>query len=457
MPRTVLVVDLAAFFRTTSHDHRSCTENAARRFTGSGGRSARHRVYRARLQRRARPSDPVQRLGCHDVRPRSSRLWIQQHAVVYVPDSPFARINAYPPMNTRALLTLILSGGDRYVGAVEFVALLATASETYGIGRWIGLDAGRAVRRLAFMTLPVVLLQSWTVLNDIVVALPCRGDVLPSGSTRVDLDLAGLALALAVGTRFTALIALPLVALVALVGSPDTDGSRSPSRPPPERRSAASGSSSTSSTRGASTQELRDALGQDPAVRPRRSARATARSRDLQTANVLGETSSSSGRRRQPFVVATAIDRPKARRPPSSPWAWPQSLRYPREMPTIGEALLRAHEKLWVTLGSRDLAFLEKNRDPHSPSTVFSTHGSLGFVSIVTGIGALSPRSAPRGGPARGARARSSPTRVRTLARDGRGVRPVPREVLHVPSRACGCDMGSFLPHRWLAGQGSQL
>ena len=68
-------------------------------------------------------------------------------------------------------------------------------------------------------------------------------------------------------------------------------------------------------------------------------------------------------------------------------------------MRTLGDQFLRAHEKLWLTVGSRDLAFLDDNRDPHSPSTVFSYYGSLGFMLIAAGVvlgarpcgGALSP------------------------------------------------------------------
>jgi hypothetical protein len=55
-------------------------------------------------------------------------------------------------------------------------------------------------------------------------------------------------------------------------------------------------------------------------------------------------------------------------------------------MRTLGDQFLRIHEKLWLTVGSRDLAFLDDNRDQHSPSTVYSYFGSLGFVLIATGI-----------------------------------------------------------------------
>ena len=153
------------------------------------------------------------------------------------------------------------------------------------------------------------------------------------------------------------------------------------------------------------------------------------------------------------FVVATATDRPKARRLPFVALGLAAVAALPAAMPTIGETLLRAHEKLWVTLGSA------RPRLPRQePRSALAQHGVLvlriaRFRPDCDGDRALCPRSAPRGGPARGARARSSPARVRTLARDGGGVRPVPREVLHVPSRACGCDMGSC-PTAPLAGLG---
>ena len=318
-------------------------------------------------------------------------FWIQQHAVAYVPNSPFAPINAYPPnAEIGALFTLILSRGDRFAGAVQFVALLATASGTYGIGRRIGLDApGALFGALAFLTLPVVVLQSWTALNDIVVAsFLVAATYFLLGTTRVDLTLGALALALAVGTKFTALIGLPLVALVALVAQPRH-------RLLKVALAASAGLAIGSFWllvnvihTGSVDAGVADALGQNPAhslqATLARATRMLVRFADSQRLGqdvilflVAGAAL---------LVVAVVADRPPARRLPFLALGLAAVAALPAAMPAVGEALLRAHEKLWLTLGSRDLAFLDKDRDPHSPSTVFSYYGSLGFVLIVAGI-----------------------------------------------------------------------
>lgn len=325
-------------------------------------------------------------------------FWIQQHAVAYVADSPFAPINAYPPnAEIGALLTLILSGGDRYVGVVQFVALLATATGIYGIGRRIGLDVPAALfGALAFLTLPVVVLQGWTALNDLVVAsFLVAATYYLLGTTRVELSFGGLALALAVGTKFTALIALPLVALVALVGQP-------------RRRwlevalATAAGAAIGSYWlvvnlvhTGSVDAGAAEALGQNPARSPQailaRTTRMLVRFADSQRLGrdvilflVVGAV----------LLVVAVTDRPQARKLPFLALGLAAVASLPAAMPTLGEALLKAHEKLWLTFGSRDLAFLDENRDPHSPSTVYSYFGSLGFLLIGAGIvlGALAVR-----------------------------------------------------------------
>ena len=383
-------------------------------------------------------------------------FWIQQHAVAYVPNSPFAPINAYPPnAEIGALLTLILSGGDRYVGAVQFVALLATASGTYGIGRRIGLDAPAALfGALAFLTLPVVLLQSWTALNDIVVAsFLVAATYFLLGTTRVDLGLAGVALALAVGTKFTALIALPLVALVALVG-------QSRHRWLTIAVTTAAGAAIGSVWlvvnlvhTGSIDAGAADALGQDPARSPQailaRATRMLVRFADSQRLGrdvilylVVGAAL---------FVVATVIDRPKARRLPFVALGLAVVAALPAAMPTIGEALLRAHEKLWVTLGSRDLAFLDKNRDPHSPSTVFSYYGSLGIVLIVTGI-VLSVLAVRRGVVRREALVlAAAPLAFALLLATAAAYDPFRGRFFMFPVALAAATWGLVLPHRWLA------
>ena len=150
-------------------------------------------------------------------------FWMQQQAVAYVPDSPFAAINAYPPnAEIGALFTMLLSDGDRYVGLVQYAALFGDRDRDLRHLESCRLQsAGGALRALVLLTTPVVVLQGSAALNDLVVAsFLGAATYFFLGETRQEFGLGGLALALAVGTKFTALIALPLVALVVLAGQP---------------------------------------------------------------------------------------------------------------------------------------------------------------------------------------------------------------------------------------------
>ena len=326
-------------------------------------------------------------------------LWIQQGAVAYVDSSPFAPINAYPPnAEIGAVFTLILSHGDRYVGLVQFSAMLATATAVFGVGRRIGLELSAALfGALVFLTLPVVVLQNWTALNDLVVAsFLMTSTYYLLGTTRLDLVLGGLSLALATGTKFTAFIALPLVALVALAGHPR-------SRLPKVALAIVGGSAVGGYwlvvnlvNTGSIDAGAADALDQSPDRSPDAVLARTTRllvhfadslalERDVVLFPTVGALL---------IVLALVVDQPPIRRWVLMVLGIGLVASIPVAMRTVGDLFLRAHEKVWLTLGSRDLAFLDGNRDQHSPSTVFSYFGPLGFVLVVAGIvlGALAVR-----------------------------------------------------------------
>ena len=151
-------------------------------------------------------------------------LWKQQHAVAYVPNAPDSRINVFPPVaEIEASVSMILSRGDRYVTLVQLLALVAACFAIVGIARRLGFCS--RVRptfgALAFASFTVVVLQAPTALNDLVVAaflVVCA--YFAMGSTRTELALAALALALAVGTKGTAAFAIPALALFVLSSQP---------------------------------------------------------------------------------------------------------------------------------------------------------------------------------------------------------------------------------------------
>ena len=144
-------------------------------------------------------------------------FWKQQHAVAYIAGANDARLNGFPPnAEIAGSFTMILGETDRFVGFVQLAALLATMVSIAGIARRLGLTVRQALfGALLFGTLPVVILQSATALNDVVFAsfLACCAYFLFRWHP-MTLALASLALGLAIGTKLTALLALPLLALV---------------------------------------------------------------------------------------------------------------------------------------------------------------------------------------------------------------------------------------------------
>src|SRR5262249_16659953 len=139
------------------------------------------------------------------------------HAIAYVAHANDRRINVFPPnAEIGVAFTMILGRGERFVGLVQWCALLATMLGIVGISVRLGLTRRQALfGALVFGTLPVVPLQSSTRLNDLVVASFLVIAVYFAFSTSwTSLVLAALALGLAIGTKATAVLALPVLAVV---------------------------------------------------------------------------------------------------------------------------------------------------------------------------------------------------------------------------------------------------
>ena len=154
--------------------------------------------------------------------PRAA-LWKQQHSIAYVANVPEIAVNAFPPnAEIETASTMILGGSDRYVGLVQLIALAFGCVAIVGVSRRFGFDRRASVfAALAFSTFTVVMLQTPTALNDLVLAsflIACTYFAI--GRTRVELALGALALALALGTKPTAIFALPALALVSLASQP---------------------------------------------------------------------------------------------------------------------------------------------------------------------------------------------------------------------------------------------
>ncbi len=118
------------------------------------------------------------------------------------------------------LATILVSGRDRFVSVGQLVALAASVVAIAQVGHRLGSDRRTALfGALLFATLPVVILQGTSALNDLVVCsfLLCATAFLLSTSWSA-LAVGSLATALAVGTKVTAVLGLVWV-LIAVVGA----------------------------------------------------------------------------------------------------------------------------------------------------------------------------------------------------------------------------------------------
>jgi hypothetical protein len=153
--------------------------------------------------------------------PRAA-FWKQEHGIAYIEGTADARLNHNPPnAEIGQLATMLLSGRDRYAALPQLLAYAALVLAVAGLARRIGLDTRQATfGALAFATLPVIVLQSSGALNDVVVAsYLAAAAYFALGAGAPALPLLALAVALAVGTKFSGIVALPTLALVTAVGT----------------------------------------------------------------------------------------------------------------------------------------------------------------------------------------------------------------------------------------------
>jgi 4-amino-4-deoxy-L-arabinose transferase-like glycosyltransferase len=164
-----------------------------------------------------RPPNDEDALTYHLAR---AAFWRQQEGVGYIDGAADSRLNEFAPNSEIAMaFTMVASGTGRFAPLVQLVATLATALAVYGIARRLGLSLREGfLAGLLFVTAPAVALQASTALNDVVVAsLVAAAAFFLVGATRPNLVLAGIAVALLVGSKLTGILALPGLALVSVV------------------------------------------------------------------------------------------------------------------------------------------------------------------------------------------------------------------------------------------------
>ena len=150
-------------------------------------------------------------------------LWDQQGRIGYVAVGNEPRLNGNPPASEIGLyLTMAIPRSERYAAVPQYLAFWVSLIAVMLISRIIGLSRpAAAYSGLVFGGLPVVLLHGGAVLNDLLVAsFLLVALVFLLGRTTTELALGSLALGLALSTKFTAILTLPLVLVVVLAGSP---------------------------------------------------------------------------------------------------------------------------------------------------------------------------------------------------------------------------------------------
>jgi hypothetical protein len=150
-------------------------------------------------------------------------FWAQRDGVGYVDHAYDERINFFPPNGEIPVAAVLAVTRLEVLAAlVQFSSALAGATGVFALSRRLGFEhCAAAFGALLFLTLPIVLLQSTTTKNDLVVgALLVAASVFLLGDSRRHLVLAGLAIALAVGTKFTAAYGVAVLVVLALVAMP---------------------------------------------------------------------------------------------------------------------------------------------------------------------------------------------------------------------------------------------
>lgn len=149
--------------------------------------------------------------------------WLQHGGVYWIQNPHTLRENEWPPVGEIPVLwTFALLDRDAVAASVQLVAEGGLLLAVFGAGRRLGFGRAPALfAALVAATLPQVALQSVTTQVDLLVAsFVAAAAYFLRSQALVELALAGVAVGLAVGTKATALLALPALALLALVSLP---------------------------------------------------------------------------------------------------------------------------------------------------------------------------------------------------------------------------------------------
>lgn len=335
--------------------------------------------------------------------------WAQQHAVGYVPQANDARLDVFPPAaEIVSTWAMALSGDERFASLFQLVALLAMMLAVAGIARRLGLGRREATfGALLFATLPVVLLQASTALNDVVLAsfVVVAVHFLLEG-TRTGLALGSLSLALAVATKPTALLALVLLLAVAAALTP-------PRRWPAVAVAGIAGIVAGGFWYGVNRVEAGRFIPQFAPTNEHPPPSAGIVRIPAQVARLAIDAvdpAGSVGRDRYLYAVAAllvlagALLAARARRSREAVLIGVVAgvlVLVPLAFPSAYDRLLDLYQRVLSRAGEEHLAGLGSERDPLQPSPFVSWYGPLGLLAFPAGI-VLAVREARRGRVRRG-------------------------------------------------------
>jgi hypothetical protein len=146
--------------------------------------------------------------------------WAQHGGLHWITDAPTARMNEFQPLAEQEILFLFVATGEGALFALpQYVAQLAIVTGIYGAARCLGFARRpSAAAALLFPTFTLVALESTTAQNDLVAAsFPMIAAALILRGRRVDLVLAGLAIALGLGVKLTTALVLPVLLALAVM------------------------------------------------------------------------------------------------------------------------------------------------------------------------------------------------------------------------------------------------
>ena len=311
-------------------------------------------------------------------------FWRQQESVSYIDGAEYAPLNAYPPNAEIAMaLTMILTGTGRFAPLVQLVAAIATALAVFGIARRIGIGLRPALLTgFVFVTLPAVALQASTGLNDIVIAsLVATAAFFLIRDTRPNLLLAGIAVALLIGSKLTGIFALPGLALIAVLAHRQ--------RPLRALTALALGAALGSYWYVVNLIETGDPLGGISSERPAADPVAAIARVVRLGLNVL-ELPGAVGLDRLLFVAAAVLvglaafcsQGSRQQRIVRAFAAGGMTLSALTVIP-LASFLTRVSQKLFYELGRADVGYLDPERSATKASPIFSWYGPLGVLLTI--------------------------------------------------------------------------